>query len=64
MQVRAKSVIKLQSARSNIDYTFAAGSTFEKVLEALLVQFAISNGKEAVIDMANKVAESIKPKGN
>jgi len=33
-------------------------------VEALLVNVAISNGKEAVINMANKVAESIKPKTN
>ena len=59
MKIWAKSVIKLTTGRVNMDYTFIAGATLEHVAKQLLIQLALQNGKESVIELAKKACDTI-----
>lgn len=64
IKIRAKSVIKLQTERVRMDYTFSAGASLERVVEELLMNVGSYGGKDAVMVLANKVASQIQPQGN
>ena len=64
IKIRAKSIIKLQSERVNMDYTFTAGASLEKVIEELLMNVGAYGGKDAVMALADKVISQIQPQGN